>query len=531
MNERQTAFCSSFIVPHSLFLSVAVVKNSKFSGWITSATLKADASLMMETPFGRAALAECRRHTSDGELFYRVSVRNVNKQERGNQRMMEEMLKKRLPARWRAPFERSYGWNFEHVSVVTGRMIDEHLAKMGALALAFDGATIMLSSKLRAIHARAQFSIIGHELAHTVQLARKGTDATESLEAEAWRAARAALRGERYAVLGRAAHPLAVSAVALYLFDSAKDYFETFGLDNLDIPKGKTDKINPATYEKLLDLMIKWKDEKNLVLQAHGSSLGWGISVIDKQDEPYATTRNLNVMRGIVQLSDAITAAGDDFDKLKALCTKHNVLLPPTNVDEAKQKIKEVLDKQKSDLKLTDEAAIRRVVGKMDQVKAIKRDRIELRSCNMGILQPTLDFFRSEYNTTLLRAPDQFSLFGWFLPPHFNISSQAYTTFIKKIKIKYFTYKMTSGTFAFAYKGLPHAQAELPGAADNNLTVKDFAKAKMSTKELPDSKVKMCPTHFLLTDPPAFEKEKNYTDHLQQSPAKPSQQKGGGNSP
>lgn len=444
---------------------------------------------------------------------------------------MEETFNKRLPARWRAPFEQSYGRSFERVSVVTGRRIDAQLAKTGAIALAVDEATLMLSSKLWAMTMQAQLSIVGHELAHTVQLARKGSDANETLETEAWRAALAALRGEPFEILGRASHPLAASAVALYLFDSAKDYFETFGLDNLDIPKGKTDKINPGTYEKLLDLMIKWKDEKNLVLQAHGSRLGWGISVIDKQDEPIATTRNLNVMRGIVQLSDAITAAGDDFSKLKALLSKHNVLQAPRDVDDAKKMIKEVLDKQKSDLKLTDEAAIRRVVGKMDQVKAIKRDRVELRSCNMGNLQDTLDFFRGEYNTTLLRAPDQFSLFGWFLPPNFNINSQAYNIFIKKVKIKYFTYKMTNGTFAFAYKGLPHAQAELPGAADNNLTVKDFAKAKMSMKELPDSKVKMCPTHFLLTDPPAFEKEKVYTDHLQQSPAKPSQQKGGGNSP
>lgn len=437
----------------------------------------------------------------------------------------------RLPERARVPFEQSFGRSFEHVRVVAGREIDVHLAKMGAVALAVDDVTIMLSSKLRVLPAGAQLPVIGHELAHTVQLARKGSDATECLEAEAWRAASAALRGEPFEILGRAAHSLAASAVALYLFDSAKDYFETFGLDNLDIPKGKTDKINPATYEKLLDLMIKWKDEKNLVLQAHGSRLGWGISVIDKQDEPFATTRNLNVMRGIVQLSDEITAAGDDFDKLKALCTKHSVLLPPTNPDEAKKKIKEVLDKQKSDLKLTDEAVIRRVVGKMDQVKAIKRDRVELRSCNMGTLQATLDFFRGEYNTTLLRAPDQFSLFGWFLPPNFNISAQAYNTFIKKSTIKYFTYKMTNGTFGFAYKGLPHAQAELPGGADNKLTVKDFAKAKMSTKELPDGKVTKCPTHFLLTDPPAFEKEKEYKDHLQQSPPDTSKQKGGGNSP
>lgn len=445
--------------------------------------------------------------------------------------MIGETFNKRLPVRWRVPFEQSYGHSFENVYIVMGQSVDRHLANRGAIALAVDDANVLLSSGFRAMTEEAQFSIIGHELAHTVQLSRRGMDATPSLEAEAWRAARAALRGELFEIQGRASNALATSAVALYLFDSAKDYFETFGLDNLDIPKGKTDKINPGTYEKLLDLMIKWKDEKNLVLQAHGTRNGWAIPIVDKNDDAIATTRNLNVMRGIVKLIDDIAAAGDDFSKLKALLSKHNVLQSPRDADDAKKMIKEVLDKEKSDLKLTDEAVIKRVVGKMDQVKGFQRDRVELRSCNMGTFQPTLDFFRGEYNTKLLRAPDQFSLFGWFLPPHFNINSQAYNTFIKKIKIKYFTYKMTNGTFAFAYKGLPHAQAELPGAADNNLTVKDFAKTKMSTKALPDSKVKMCPTHFLLTDPPAFEKEKNYTDHLQQSPPDTSKQKGGGTSP
>src|SRR6266566_5783200 len=116
---------------------------------------------------------------------------------------------------WRVVFERSFGASFEHVAVVAGPETDERLAAAGALAQAVNGGTILLASQLLTMPLEMQLWLIGHELAHTVQLGRDGSDAEDVLEREAWDAAYYALHGQRYTITGSSSTPLAAAAFVL----------------------------------------------------------------------------------------------------------------------------------------------------------------------------------------------------------------------------------------------------------------------------------------------------------------------------
>src|SRR5687767_4226149 len=109
----------------------------------------------------------------------------------------------KLPTSVRAIFEGSFGASLEHVSVIAGPETDERLAFAGVLAQAIDGATILLASQVLTMPTEVQLWLIGHELAHTVQLGRDGSDAEDVLEREAWDAADYALHGQRYTITGR----------------------------------------------------------------------------------------------------------------------------------------------------------------------------------------------------------------------------------------------------------------------------------------------------------------------------------------
>src|SRR5262249_46413565 len=102
-----------------------------------------------------------------------------------------------FPAAWREPFESSFGCGLGHVAAATGPAGDRRLAAAGASALAVDARTVLLSTRLLGLPEPARLLAVGHELAHTLQLARGGSAAPEFLEAEAWQAAQAALAGRR----------------------------------------------------------------------------------------------------------------------------------------------------------------------------------------------------------------------------------------------------------------------------------------------------------------------------------------------
>ena len=122
--------------------------------------------------------------------------------------MMINLKTGKLTDTLRSLFEHSFGESLADVSIRVDRKVDRYLAHLGALAEARDTTTILFSTHLAALPEEARMEIIGHELAHTLQLRRHGSDPTEFLEAKAWQASRAALSGTAYEIRGRASWPL-----------------------------------------------------------------------------------------------------------------------------------------------------------------------------------------------------------------------------------------------------------------------------------------------------------------------------------
>ena len=436
------------------------------------------------------------------------------------------MDKDKVPLNWRKPFEQSFGCSLAHVSVKVGPAANRILACAGAVAMAIDEETILLSTEILSGPLDRMRLVVGHELAHTVQLARGGSDPEWSLEQEAWLASRAAFRGEPFVITGAAQGPL--RAAGLYLTDAAKEYFETFGIPPLTVPKGKTARIKPATFESMIDLMlIKFPDEEDFVIQAHGQPSGFALEIVSGQG--VATQPALVALRKVLELRTGLNAAGSDLEALKRIVrTKlaggQEPVLPadPNNpasvavaVAENRRKIEVGIDQLKKQAGISDEAVIARIVSKMDNLKKKQRNRIELRTCNMGRLQPALDFFRELFNAKVLRAPNHFSACGHFTPPAPRNKS-SYGKFLKAHG-RNFPYKLSSGQFVFDFIGLPNFEAQTPSAATSDNAAIEWAREFLGSNA--KIEVNKFPVHFLTTDPPAFPQETRYKDRINQSPA------------
>ena len=317
------------------------------------------------------------------------------------------------------------------------------------------------------------------------------------------------------------------SAAGLYLTDAAKEYFETFGVPPLTVPKGKTARINPQTFESIMDLMLdKFKDEESFVIQAHGQPSGFALDITTGHSG-VATQPALISLRKIVELRNELKAAANDLEALKLIVkTKLGqepaVADDPKNpasvaraVTENKQKVETEIDRLKKQAGISDEAVIARLVQKMQQLKQKPRKRIELRTCNMGRFQAALDFFRELFNAKILRAPDHFSAFGHFTPPAPR-NRASYDKFLKAHG-RNFPYTVNGGQFVFDFIGLPNFEAQTPSAATSDAAAVDWAReflgngAKIEANKFP--------VHFLTTDPPAFPQETRYKDRIKQSPA------------
>src|SRR5215203_715789 len=108
-------------------------------------------------------------------------------------------------------------------------------------------------------------------------------------------------------------------AAGLYLTDAAKEYFETFGIPPLTVPKGNTARIMPATFESIMDLMlVRFKDEDNFVIQAHGQASGFALDVTTGQTG-VATVRTLVTLRKVIELRTELKTAGNDLEELKRI--------------------------------------------------------------------------------------------------------------------------------------------------------------------------------------------------------------------
>ena len=315
-------------------------------------------------------------------------------------------------------------------------------------------------------------------------------------------------------------------AAGLYRTDAAKEYMETFGIDPLQVPKGNTAKIDPLTFDKILDLMtVKFKDEEDFVIDAHGDPNGFIIDVI-QGEKAQATTQSLATLPQILALRAALTKAGDDLKELQRIVREKTQNADPVSpgdennkdavakaVQDNKDKIEREISRLKNFAKFQDETKMAQVVKKMDDLKNKQRKRIELRSCNMGHHQGVMDFYRKLFNAKILRATNNFSAFGHFIPiaPR---SDTTYNAFIKQHG-NAFPYVVTGGKFAFEFNGKPGAKADVPSAATSDAAVTSWIKKFLGGA--PNVSAAKFPIHFLLTDPPAFPQETNYKDHVKES--------------
>lgn len=432
----------------------------------------------------------------------------------------------RLPADWRRPFEYSFGRSFERVAFTFGPMTDGLLASQQALALAIDEHSVWVNSRVLGEPFAVIAPLLGHELAHTVQLAGDGDDSVDCLEAEAWEAARAAFYGRQYRIRGSGSKALA--AAGLYMSDAAREYMVTFGIEPLQVPSTNTAKIDPLTFEKILDLMTgNFKNEDDFIIDAHGHPNGFGIPIA-KGEQAQATSQVLATLPNIVDLRSALTKAGDNLQELQRIVRDkiqggtpasptdpNNKTAVEAAIQENKQKIETEISRLKSFAGVQDEAVMARLVKKMGDLKNKQRNRIELRTCNMGHHQGIMDFFRVLFNAKILRAATNFSAFGHFIPAAPR-SEASYKLFLKQ-QGKVFPDNVDGGTFAFAFIPKPHAQADIPSAATSDKAVLSWI-----TKHLGSSsnvKASKFPSHFLLTNPPAFPQDSEYKTHIKESKA------------
>jgi hypothetical protein len=344
---------------------------------------------------------------------------------------MSNDLRKRLPAAWRGPFEASFGCSLAHVAMVCGPETDRDLAAAGAAAQAVDANTIRLSSRLLAQPEPKRLLVIGHELAHTIQLARGGTEATNLLEAEAWQAARAALDGERRPVRLGGRGPLAVAADAIVGDLLAKTYYTKFPqmtnlLDariDLQIDKNNVQLLSPLSFRDLLSRMLK-SDKTSFLLDFHGTERGLVMPLYpgarhkedgqwDKLQPDGTILDDLMTYRRVRELKKT---AGSDLARWKEIVKliwhdlgEEDRSVPIDLVDLARAmalvdhwlKFIQLPDKLNSPLKQIDD-----LVDLQIQIERKHIDLLELRACNMGRSPDTMESYRRFFNANSLGVPD-----------------------------------------------------------------------------------------------------------------------------
>jgi hypothetical protein len=171
------------------------------------------------------------------------------------------------------------------------------------LGRALDPTTIRLGAGLRLAPPLVRALVLAHELAHTVQLARGGSDSEQALEAEAWQAAVAVLAGERFEICGAASRPLDVRAFVAANMAPAKGYYDRFHRE----PTGRRRSVVvddailfSATAAALFStLRASCRRGDTVVIVAHSSEHGVGLRLV--AGNPYGLNiENVNRIMGVI---------------------------------------------------------------------------------------------------------------------------------------------------------------------------------------------------------------------------------------
>jgi hypothetical protein len=426
----------------------------------------------------------------------------------------------RFPAAWREPFERSFGLGLGHVAAVTGPTVDRHLAEVGASALAVDAKTVLLSARLLDCPEPVRRLAIGHELAHTVQLARGGSAAPALLEAEAWQAAQAALDGRRRSIRLGGAGPLAIPAFAIVLTEAANLYYKSCGKCSvsqgqayLDIASGDRVVLKPMIFETLLDTMIAQQNHRYFVLFTHGSYDGMLMpltaSHVQANKEFGTVQPRSHVLLALIQADELLTdmKAAQDADaqspnggrpKWQALLRKIGAE-PGSPGPDAVQRW---LDLRLRDLHLT-EKQLHTLLDKRHQLQARQLKRIEIRSCFIGSKRHSLHVLRRFFGAEVVGAPTEFSAFGNLdvISNGGNIGRAAYEKFAKEHPdARKYTDRdgLTKGKVALAYKLKNSHEAETYAAATSEAAMKEWINQFLDGPSRPP--LNKIPVHFLAID-------------------------------
>jgi hypothetical protein len=173
---------------------------------------------------------------------------------------------------------------------------------------------MLLAPQLLAMPLEMQLWLIGHELAHTVQLSCDGSDAEDFLERDAWDATYYALHGQRYMITGSGSKSL--SAAAFVLDPMAVHYFQTFP-QLLDLRISHVRRIRLMTFERALQLMLN-SDQKDFVSDVHGSAKGLSIPLA-RGTEISAVKQSLVILLQIDHIQRVAQRARDDLRRWRAI--------------------------------------------------------------------------------------------------------------------------------------------------------------------------------------------------------------------
>jgi hypothetical protein len=357
----------------------------------------------------------------------------------------------KLPPAWRASYERSYGCGLEHVSLISGPEVDRHLVSANAIAQMLDSSLVLLSRRFFAVQEPIQYLVLGHEIAHTLQLGRGGTDSETSLEAEAWRAAVASVCGQRYKVRGGAPGPL--FARLLYGADQQSDpvigkYFQQFpqlGTSGrpIDVRVTSSRQIWPRNFDRLMRRMIASR-QRDFVIVAHGHPLGLTMPLA-AATQVSATHNVLFALMAIDEVGRRRRRAGNHLRNWQAIVrymrsprwrtilTRWPLIEPhriqPNNVQSARAEIERVLDAM-VDVMIGRRLPLRRkwrvvnrLIGSMHTLRRQRIRKIVFVGCDLGkvrnptqLMSETMRVYREFFDAQDLFAPKVDSAFGWCTP-------------------------------------------------------------------------------------------------------------------
>lgn len=410
---------------------------------------------------------------------------------------MNRTVCQKLPVSWRKPFEQSYGTSLSHVSIQTGPAVDRLLEVEGALGLAVDPSTILLSGRLTQFPIRVRQLVVGHELAHTIQLGREGADNEANLEAEAWTSADAALRGLPHTVRGAARNPM--RALLFVVMDGARGdaaiaFYNRFKAERMNQAGSVAAQVITASrvtavhFDGLLDAIIanyptSTPGDKSLLIAAHGNAQGLTMPLLNGS----AFAANTATLKFLMQPNAA---------NMK-LQTPSKKVIPPT------------------------QAQIASLVGKMNQVQQLGIQWVEFRGCALGSDPANLDALQAFFGCGSVSAPDILSNWGTATP---NIVSNAqFDAWIAKTQgVQVSTY--SAGRFGFAVPtvtrstGFVATAGQLVTAAESQavipLWLKDHMISATPIASNFESWMASFPWHALTSNPLILPMDSNYAAHI-----------------